>query len=263
MFQPVIPAEGLAGWRFLQRTYEAQLATYAAAPRVARDSDYFLQRIGSITTAEELVADRRLLTVALGAFGLQEDINNRYFIRKVLEEGVASADALANRLSNKRYREMAEAFGLGAGSVPRTAQEAFAARIVARFEARGFEVAAGEVNSAMRVALHARDALPQLAADGRSLNARWYTILGDPPLRQLFEKALGLPSSIGQIDIDRQLTVFKDRAERVLGSDGIDRFTDPAAVENVITRFILRDQMTGLQGNMSSGAVALALLQRA
>ena len=77
MFQPIIPTDGLAGWRFLQRTYDTQLDSFARSAPVQRDTDYFAQKIASVTSAEELVADRRLLTVALGAFGLQDDINNR------------------------------------------------------------------------------------------------------------------------------------------------------------------------------------------
>ena len=38
-------------------------------------------------SAADLVADRRLLKVALGAFGLEGEIDKKAFIRKVLEEG--------------------------------------------------------------------------------------------------------------------------------------------------------------------------------
>jgi hypothetical protein len=60
------------------------------------------------------VGDRRLLEVALGAFGLDDDIRNRFFIRKVLEEGTTSPSRrFANRLSDKRYLALAETFGFG------------------------------------------------------------------------------------------------------------------------------------------------------
>nr|WP_276946739.1 DUF1217 domain-containing protein [Haematobacter massiliensis] len=71
-----------------------------------RDEAYFRDRIGGISSAEELVADRRLLQIALGAFGLGEDIGNKYFIRKVLEDGVSERTALANRLSNMCNRPL-------------------------------------------------------------------------------------------------------------------------------------------------------------
>ena len=79
-FQPVIPAAGLAGWRFLERTYDAQFSAFNAAPELVRDTDYFAANITTVSSAEDLVSDRRLLRVALGAFGLENDIDNRFFI---------------------------------------------------------------------------------------------------------------------------------------------------------------------------------------
>ena len=83
-----------------------------------RDTDYFAAKIGEIDSAEQLVSDRRLLSVALGAFGLHADIDNKYFIRKVLEDGVLKEDALANRLTDERYKSLTKAFGFGDFSVP-------------------------------------------------------------------------------------------------------------------------------------------------
>lgn len=47
-------------------------------PKIRNDEAYFRAKIGSVKTAEQLVSDRRLLKVALGAFGLEADINNRF-----------------------------------------------------------------------------------------------------------------------------------------------------------------------------------------
>jgi len=76
-FGPVIPVGGYAGWRFLQRTVEVQKERFVASAKMQRDEAYFRDRIGGISSAEELVADRRLLQIALGAFGLGEDIGNK------------------------------------------------------------------------------------------------------------------------------------------------------------------------------------------
>ena len=92
-FQPVVPAGGVAGWRFLQRTYDTQLQTFSASPVNDREIKYFLDNISNVKSAEELVSDRRLLQVALGAFGLEDDINNRYFVQKILSDGTRSDDA--------------------------------------------------------------------------------------------------------------------------------------------------------------------------
>ena len=102
MFTPIIPAGGLVGWRFLQNTQEAQFDSFTKSPQVRRDADHFRDRIGEISSAADLVQDRQLLSVALGAFGLQDDIDNRAFIRQVLEEGTVDDEALANRFADSR-----------------------------------------------------------------------------------------------------------------------------------------------------------------
>tara|TARA_R110002072_G_scaffold46991_3_gene130027 strand:- start:5890 stop:6678 length:789 start_codon:yes stop_codon:yes gene_type:complete len=261
MFKPVIPVAGLAGWRFLQKTYDTQFETFSRSTELKRDTEYFDEKIGSITSAQELVSDRQLLTVALGAFGLQDDINNRYFIQKILEEGTTSDDALANRLSDTRYRELSEAFGFGPSEFLKVGEPGFVEAVISRFQANSFEVAAGEQSDAMRVALYAQRELAQIAERDSSTDAKWFAVLGDPPMRKLFEKALGLPTSIGQIDIDQQLTIFKDRAFSVFGSDKFDQFLDQDTRQDVLTKFIVRDQIDSLGAGLSSNSIALTLLQ--
>ena len=101
-FQPVIPLTGYLGWRFLERTSDAQQDIFAKSQPVQRATDHFREKIGKVNSAADLVNDRQLLSVALGAFGLDADINNRAFIQKVLEDGTLSQDALANRLADNR-----------------------------------------------------------------------------------------------------------------------------------------------------------------
>lgn len=262
MFQPVIPLSGLGGWRFLQQTYDNQFRAFSQGPQIQRDSDYFRETIGSITKAEELVKDRRLMTVALGAFGLEEDIDNRFFIRKVLEEGTASDDALANRFADPRYADLSKAFGFGPQEFLKTGEPLFAEAIIDRFEAASFEIATGEQNPAMRSALYAQRELGALASEDISNDAKWFTIMGEPPLRNIFEKALNLPTSFGQIDIEQQLKVFKERALKEFGTNEISQFNDPDRVEDLIDKFIVRDQIQQFNSSFSPRSVALTLLQR-
>ena len=101
-FQPTLPLGGVAGWQFLSRTLPTQKAAHAANTQLDRETQYFREKIGNITTAADLVADRTLLKVALGAFNLQDDLPNKYFIQKILEGGVLSTDSLANRIRRSR-----------------------------------------------------------------------------------------------------------------------------------------------------------------
>ena len=260
MFQPVVVSSGLAGWQFLKATYDRQFTAFNQSAVIQRDTDYFRETIGSITTAEELVSDRRLLTVALGAFGLQDDINNTFFIRKMLEEGTTADDALANRFTDSRYRDLSEAFGLGPNEIRGSLFSSFADDIIGRFQAASFEIATGTQDEAMRLGLYAERVLPELVGIDSSVDAKWFSIMGQPPLREVVETALGLPDAFGQVDIDQQLDVFKERSNRILGISDPSEFADPEILDNVINTFLARSQLNSFGGGASSGQIALTLL---
>lgn len=260
-FQPVIPSGGFAGWAFLKRTQAKQEAAWQAAPAVARDETYFRQKIGSVKTADELVGDRRLLRVALTAFGLQSDIDSKAFIRKVLADGTLREGALANKLVDKRYREFSAAFGFGDFSVPRTQLSDFADKILARFRTQGFQTAVGDQNPTMQLALNAEREIPVIASGRGSEDAKWFTLMGNRPLREMMQTALGLPSSFATLDIDRQLATLKSRSRAVFGAETVTQFQDPKKLEALVRTFLVRAELSegALQGN-SSARNALQLL---
>lgn len=260
---PLIPLGGYAGWRYLSANLDQQIARFSQSPVTARDMDYFRAEIGKITNAEALVNDFRLLQVALGAFGLQDDLPNRAFIRKVLADGVSADNALANRLADKRYRAFSEAFGFGGSLPPRTTSPAFAERILGRFERQEFERAVGEQNPDLRLALSAARELPEIAARGLRDSTAWLSVMGNPPLRAVFETAFGLPKSIGTLDLDQQLTAFRTGAERRFGSGDFAQFTQAERVEDLIRSFTLRAEGTNLPSPLTRGFAALTLLQAA
>jgi hypothetical protein len=261
-FQPVVPLSGYAGWRFLQRTLDTQKTAYVESVPVKRTTTYFRDNIAKIRTAEDLVGDRRLLEVALGAFGLGDDINNRFFIRKVLEDGTADNSALANKLADKRYAAIAAAFGFGNGAQPRTRLAGFPDEIIARYNNRSFEAAVGAQDGNMRLALNLGPALDEVTSQTQSANAQWFGIMGSAPLRSVLEGALGFPSSFGQIDLDQQLVAFQDRSKAVLGTDKVADFSDPVIQEKIVRLFLIRAEAAS-GGDYSSNSIALTLLQSA
>lgn len=261
-FQPIVPLSGYAGWLFLDRTAESQRATFNESTTLVRATDNFREKIGQITTAEELVNDRELLSVALGAFGLDDDINNSFFIRKVLNDGTTDPDALANKLSDNRYAAFSEAFGFGElGGVPRTGLSFFADDIIDRYEAKQFEVAVGEQNNDLRLALNFGPALDELVNAGGSNDAQWFGMMGNSALRNVFETALGFPNSFASIDIDQQLDQFKDRARATFGTDQISELTSPDNQEKMIRLYMLRSEVNNSTAT-SGRSIALTLLQQ-
>jgi hypothetical protein len=85
--------------------------------------------------------------------------------------------------------------------------------------------------------------------------------MGNPPLRQVFETAFGLPSSFGTIDIDKQLEVFQEKSESYFGASTVDQFADPERMEELTRLFLARSQIAQGTAALSSNAIALTLLQ--
>ncbi len=262
-YTPVVPLGGFAGWAFLSRTRETQQAAFDNSAQMTRDLDYFREKIGKIESAEQLVDDRRLLQVALGAFGLDEDINNKFFVRKVLEDGTLSGDALSNRLSDKRYLEFSKAFGFGDFDTPRSVLSDFPDKIGDAYKVKQFEIAVGEQDENMRLALGLDSALADIAARDTTENGRWFAVMGEAPVRAVFEKALGLPSSFGALDLDQQLSTFRERTESRFGESEVAQFSDPEKREELVRLFLLRADIEGSSSGQSNagGSAALAILQ--
>ncbi|KMW59216.1 Flagellar basal-body rod protein FlgF [Candidatus Rhodobacter oscarellae] len=262
-YQPVVPLSGFAGWTFLQRTRESQQEAFENSQLIQRNTTYFEENIGEIKTAEALVDDRRLLEVALGAFGLDEDINNKFFIQKILEDGTLDPDSLGNRLSDKRYFAMAEAFGFGDFPIPNTELSDFPQEITSLYKERQFEVAVGNADTNMRLALSLDRELDTLLEESTTDDGRWFLVMGQPPVRQVFETALGLPSSFGSLDIDLQLTGFRDAASQRFGDAEVSQFADPEKREELIRLFLVRSEIAAGTASITGASAALTLLQNA
>lgn len=259
-FQPVLPLAGYAGWNFLQRTLPAQTEAFRTGAELSRDIAHAQKHLGQALTAEQLVADRQLLKVALGAFGLQDDLQNRAFIERILQDGTQDTSALANRLADKRYKAFAEAFALDGASAPGPLREDFVERILEDYQVRAFEVAVGEQNTDMRIAFTFAREMLEIANGDTTEDTKWFTVMGNPPLRQAFETALGLPPGFGQLDIDQQLTVFKERLNSFLGESDLSQFTVPENRDAFIRLFMVRSELAAGPSASTPGMAALTLL---
>lgn len=258
-YQVQVPLTGIAGWRFLERTQTTQKSAFENDAMMQREVAYFEENIGKVETAADLVGDRRLLNFALTAYGLEDDLDKKALVRKILEEGTDDKKALANRISNTGYKEMTTAFGFGNETGVQTATDGFAAKIVKLYKERSFESSVYDQNAHLGLVMNFNRKAEMLSeGEGKS----WYTVLGDKQLRKVFEGALGLPASFINLDIDKQAMMMEKKAKQVFGSGSLTAFQDQKNVDKLITRFLARAQIE--EGGASAtgpGANALFLLQ--
>ena len=85
-------------------------AMTAEQPDVTTATAYYKANIGSVKSAADLVGNYRLLSYALQAYGLGNEINSTALVKKVLEGGVSNPKSLANTLPNPAWKAFAAAF---------------------------------------------------------------------------------------------------------------------------------------------------------
>jgi hypothetical protein len=74
------------------------------------ETGYYLTNISKVTSVDELMADNRLLSYAMAAFGLDSATETPERVREMLEGGVSDPDSPANMLADKRYANFVSAF---------------------------------------------------------------------------------------------------------------------------------------------------------
>lgn len=257
-FTPVVPFSGLSGWVFLNRTDEAQRTTFASTESTKREVEYFKDNFSNVQNAQDLVDDRRLLSVALGAFGLSDDLDSKFFVKRLLDDGVTDSQALANVLSDTRYGDFVGAFT----GIDRIVDPAgFTQSITDRYLAQSFEEAVGEQNNDFRLAMNLERTFGELGARDVGNDTKWFSILGNAPLRTVFETAFRLPSSVGSVPIDDQLNIFKERAEAIFGTSDVAELATVESQEEIVRSFLLQSQLAS-GASLSTGQTALTLLQQ-
>ena len=258
-FNPAIPFSSVSGYQFLQRTQERQLEAFSRSPQIQRDIAYFRENIGNVTSPQDLVGDTRLLRVSLTAFGLSEATNQQALVRRVLEEGTSDPTAFANRLGDRRYARLADAFQFDRPGGSNLTRPSFQEDVIARFQVLSFEAAVGEVDVDQRLALNFKREATEIASRDLPPRTLWLQLLGTSALRQVLELGFNLPTGFVQLDIDRQVDILSDGALSRFGTTSPAVFSDPEVIDSFLSRFFVRRDLN--LNSPARGTTALTLLQ--
>jgi hypothetical protein len=212
----------LASYKLVAENIDTQLQRVAEQPMVEREAQYYLENIGNIETIDDFLADTRIFNFAMKAHGLEDMNYAKAFMRKVLEEGVASDSSFANSLSDGRYKEFAETynfqiFGTAATTFTKTQQGT-----VDKYLRQTLEEQAGNSNEGVRLALYFERKAESIS--------NFYEVLADNALAQVVRTSLGLPDSIASADIDKQVEMIADRID-------IETLGDPEKLDEMLQRF--------------------------
>ena len=258
MVQPAIPMSGLAGWSFLQSTYNRQLETFSDSASVKNDRAYMTEKLSKPVSLDDFMSDRRLLRVTMTAFDLGGEEWKGGFIRKVLEEAATPDSTFLDRLNNPAYTKFAQTFAFEDGTLSLDADKI--EQLGENFETAAFRIAVGDVDESMRLSLNYQQKIVDIAGTGSSNDAIAYRILGNPPVKAVLETALNLPSDISKQPIEKQAEILRDKLRSSFGISDLSQLTDPDNVNAVIRRFHVMETVNNGPSAMTPGYTALTLL---
>lgn len=209
-------------FRLISTDMERSLARTAGTPVVERNAERYLEDIGKVRSIDDFMGNDRVYRFAMKAHGLDDMTYAKAFMRKVLEEGVDSPSSLANRLSDKRYREFAETFNFARYGDATTSFSRTQQGTVDRYVRQTLEENAGQQNEGVRLALY----FQRKAADIDSP----MDILADPALLKVVQTATGLSPLTAAADLDKQAAMITARMD-------IGDLQDPEKLGRFLTRF--------------------------
>ena len=216
-----------------------QTAT-AAQGQVKTDTAYYLANIGKVTSIADFVGNYRLFSYAMKAYGLEDMTYAKGLVTKVLEGGVTSSTALANTLSDQRYKALATAFDfVGKGSAV-TQSSAATTATVSSYVEQTLEDNQGVQNKGVQLALYFTRNAP--------LVTNVYGLLADSSLLKVVQTAFGLPSSASE-NIDTEAATL---SKYVSVSD----LQNPAKVNKIAERFTAMWDLGGNNTSSDSSSVA-------
>jgi hypothetical protein len=171
----------------------------ASEPSVKTATDYYAANIGNVKSIKDLVSNYRLLSYALTAYGLGDQVNNKALITKVLQGGVTNADgstntkALANTLANANWAKFAKAFDFAGSGVSSVTSSTAVATTEAAYTEQTLETQQGKQDVGVQLALYFQRVAPTIKSP--------YSVLGDKNLLEAFQTIYGITlNSNGNVD---------------------------------------------------------------
>lgn len=223
----------LLQYQMVSQNLDRSLEIIASDPTVERESEYYLENIGNVTSIDEFLDDDRLFKYAMKAFGLEDMDYAKAFMRKALEEGITDDDAFANQLSDNRYKEFVEAFDFVTYGETATSLSAAQEDVVAAYKQQTLEESEGDSNEGVRLALYFTRKVGEVDSG--------LALIADKALAEVVYTMLGLPDEFAMSDVDKQAAYLEENID-------IEQLTDPEYVDKLVQRFsVMYDMENGTQ----------------
>jgi hypothetical protein len=191
----------------------------AAEPSVKTASAYYAANIGKVRSISDFVSNYRLLSYALDAYGLGDQINSKALITKVLEGGVSNPKSLANTLQGGKWLAFAKAFSSIGSSGSTAATQSAIQTTESDYTEQQLEMDQGGEDPGVQLALYFQRVAPTITTA--------YGMLADKNLLEVVQTIFGI-SSTSNIDQEaKEITKLLPLAD----------LQDPTKLKKLVERF--------------------------
>jgi hypothetical protein len=220
--------------------YQAMTAT---EPAVKSATAYYEANIGSVTSIQDFVGNYRLLSYALDAYGLGDQIDATALITKVLEGGVSDPNSLANTLSNPAWKAFAAAFNFVGDSAASPSSANAVQTTTSDYVEQQLESDQGAQNVGVELALYFQRVAPTVTSE--------YGILADPNLLEVAQTIFGLSPATSAENINTQAQTLSQLMP-------ISDLQDPAKLKQLTERFTAMYDLTYGPGSGATTSLTVA-----
>jgi len=247
----MIPLQGLnsvVGLALVDATHTKQITTIENSAQGAREIRTFRERIGNITTVDQLIKDHEAYTFVMKAYNLEDQIFGKALMAKVLKSDLADSTSLVNRLTDPRFKDFYNGMGFGPNGVgnTNTINPTWQDAMVKRFLERQFINSQAEQNQTIGTVLEFRKQAPGIK------NA--FDFLKDLTLSEFIRTAVGIPPEAAGLSIDRLAALIESKVD-------IKNLNDPKVMNKLELRYmVIKDAQNS--ANASSN-IAVQLMSAA
>jgi hypothetical protein len=208
--------------RFLEGT---ELTT--TKETATKAATYYQENIQGVETVDDLLSDRGIIDVVIGAYGLDETVSDD-FLKQIFASDLSDPKSFVNQQSSNKWAELVASFNFdGEGNLTRETlgtvqQRGETLQTVNLYMRQTLEENEGESSEAVRLALYFERTAPTITDA--------YEIIADEALTEVFRTIFGYTEDFSNMDVDAQAKVINSQLE-------LSDLQDPKKLQRLIERY--------------------------
>ncbi|CDN46683.1 DUF1217 domain-containing protein [Neorhizobium galegae] len=218
----------------------------AARAKAQTEAKYYTDAMQRIGSRDELLADRKTLDILLISKGIDPSKVTNDFLKKAFNSDPADPKSFVNTQTDKRFAQIVGTFNFDSkGEIDRSSagEAQNGGEVVATqdlYVRQMLETQQGEENPGVRLALYFERMSDSITDP--------YVILGDEALMEFFRVTFSLPGEIGNMDVDRQAKIVKNKLN-------LEDLSDPEKVKKLVQRFTIMYDLENSQNTASAVSI--------